>query len=183
MTDAGLLPAVIERFSQDFPRAALYVLHEDIAVQQYDNLRDRKAEVVFGRIPTTMAEPDLVAEPLLDDPPVVVAGSESRWAKRRNLALADLLDEPWVLAQPGSLARSLHDEVFHRSGLEVAFRQGFDGLASPSHALDRNGRLAWTYSSLSHALWRPANEHQGICQSKCRRLPRRSGSSPSRIAH
>ena len=119
VTDAGLLPAVIERFSQDFPRAALYVLHEDIAVQQYDNLRDRKAEVVFGRIPTTMAEPDLVAEPLLDDPPVVVAGSESRWAKRRNLALADLLDEPWVLAQPGSLARSLHDEVFHRSGLEV----------------------------------------------------------------
>ena len=106
-------------FPQDFPRAALYVLHEDIAVQQYDNLRDRKAEVVFGRISTTMAEPDLVAEPLLDDPPVVVAGSESRWAKRRNLALADLLDEPWVLAQPGSLARSLHDEVFHRSGLEV----------------------------------------------------------------
>ena len=57
VTDAGLLPAIIERFSQDFPHAVLHVLHENIAVQQYDNLRERKAEVVFGRIPTTMDEP------------------------------------------------------------------------------------------------------------------------------
>jgi DNA-binding transcriptional LysR family regulator len=119
VTDAGLLPAIIERFSQDFPRAVLHVLHENIAVQQYDNLRDRKVELMFGRIATTMTEPDLVAEPLFDEPTVVVAGSESRWDKRRNLTLADLIGEPWVLAQPGSLARSLHDEVFRRSGLET----------------------------------------------------------------
>ncbi|MFL6816283.1 MAG: LysR family transcriptional regulator [Bradyrhizobium sp.] len=118
VTDAGLLPAIMERFSQDFPRAVVHVLPENIAVQQYDNLRDRKVELVFGRLPTTMIEPDLAAEPLFDEPNVVVAGSESRWAKRRNLTLADLIGEPWVLAQPGSLARSLHDEVFRRSGFE-----------------------------------------------------------------
>jgi DNA-binding transcriptional LysR family regulator len=118
VTDAGLLPAVMERFSQDFPRAVVHVLPENIAVQQYDNLRDRKVELVFGRLPATMTEPDLVAETLFDEPNVVVAGSESRWARRRNLTLADLIGEPWVLAQPGSLARSLHDEVFRRSGLE-----------------------------------------------------------------
>jgi DNA-binding transcriptional LysR family regulator len=28
------------------------------------------------------------------------------------------MGEPWVLAQPGSLARSLHEEVFRNSGLE-----------------------------------------------------------------
>jgi DNA-binding transcriptional LysR family regulator len=66
-----------------------------------------------------MNEPDLVAEPLSDEPNVVVAGSGSPWAKRRNLALADLIGEPWVLAQPGSLARSLHDEVFRKNGLET----------------------------------------------------------------
>jgi DNA-binding transcriptional LysR family regulator len=119
VTDAGLLPAIIERFSQDFPRAVLHVAHENIAIQQYDNLRDRKVELMFGRIPTTLTEPDLISEPLFDEPTVVVAGSESRWAKRRNLTLADLSGEPWVLAQPGSLARSLHDEVFRRSGLET----------------------------------------------------------------
>jgi len=118
VTDAGLLPAIMERFSQDFPRAVVHVLPENIAVQQYDNLRDRKVELIFGRLPTTMTEPDLVAETLFDEPNVVVAGSESRWARRRNLTLADLIGEPWVLAQPGSLARSLHDEVFRKSSLE-----------------------------------------------------------------
>lgn len=118
VTDAGFLPAVIERFSQDVPRAVVNVLPENIAIQQYDNVRDRKVELVFGRLPATMIEPDLVAEPLFDEPNVIVAGSESRWAKRRNLTLADLIGEPWVLAQPGSLARSLHEEVFRKSGLE-----------------------------------------------------------------
>jgi DNA-binding transcriptional LysR family regulator len=118
VTDAGLLPAVIERFSQDFPRAVVHVLPENIAIQQYDNLRDRKVELVLGRLPATMTEPDLVAETLFDEPMLVAAGFESHWATRRNLTLADLVGEPWVLAQPGSLARSLHDEVFRMSGLE-----------------------------------------------------------------
>jgi DNA-binding transcriptional LysR family regulator len=116
--DAGLLSAVMERFSQVLPRAMVHVFPENIAVQQYDNLGDRKVELVFGRLPTTMAEPDLVAETLFDEPNVMVAGSESRWAWRRNLTLADLIGEPWVLAQPSSLARSLHDEVFRNGGLE-----------------------------------------------------------------
>jgi DNA-binding transcriptional LysR family regulator len=119
VVDAGLLPAVIERFSQDFPRAALHVVPENIATQQYDNLRARNVELVLGRLATTMNEPDLLAEPLFDEPNVVVAGSESRWARRRSLTFADLIGEPWVLAQPGSLARSLQDEALRRSGVEI----------------------------------------------------------------
>ncbi len=56
VVDAGFVPAVIERFSQDFPRAVLHVLHENIAVQQYENLRNRKVELVLGRLPATMIE-------------------------------------------------------------------------------------------------------------------------------
>ncbi len=119
VVDAGLLPAILEQFARDFPRAVLHVMHEDIATQQYDNLRNRDVELVLGRLPATMNEPDLVAEPLFDEPNVVVAGSGSDWAKRRNLTFADLIGEPWVLAQPGSLARSLQDEVFRNSGLEI----------------------------------------------------------------
>jgi DNA-binding transcriptional LysR family regulator len=118
VVDAGLLPAILEQFSRDFPRAVLHVMHEDISTQQYDNLRNRNVELVLGRLPMTMSETDLVAEPLFDEPNVVVAGSESPWAKRRNLTLADLIGEPWVLAQPGSLARSLQEDVFRNSGLE-----------------------------------------------------------------
>jgi DNA-binding transcriptional LysR family regulator len=118
VVDAGLLPAVLERFSRDFPLAVLHIMHEDIATQQYDNLRNRNVELMLGRLPVTMSEPDLVAETLFDEPTVVVAGSESGWAKRRGLRLPDLMGEPWVLAQPGSLARALQDEAFRMSGLE-----------------------------------------------------------------
>jgi DNA-binding transcriptional LysR family regulator len=118
VVDAGLLPAILERFSRDFPRALLHVLHEDIATQQYDNLRNRNVELVLGRLPATMNEPDLIAEPLFDEPNVVVAGADNGWAKRRSLTLADLMGEPWVLAQPGSLARSLQDQAFRMNGLE-----------------------------------------------------------------
>src|SRR5262245_16086236 len=34
--DSGLLPAIIERFSHDFPRAVLRVLQENVAIQQFD---------------------------------------------------------------------------------------------------------------------------------------------------
>jgi DNA-binding transcriptional LysR family regulator len=118
VTDAGLLPAIIERFARDFPRAVVHVMPENIAVQQYDNLRDRKVEMVFGRFPATMAEPDLIAEPLFDEPNIVVAGSESRWARKRTFNLAELMEEPWVLAERGSLARSLQDEIFRMNGIE-----------------------------------------------------------------
>ncbi len=72
----------------------------------------------MGRLPVTINEPDLVAESLFNEPNVVAAGADSPWAKRRQLRLAELMGEPWVLAQPGSLTRSLQEKVFRNSGLE-----------------------------------------------------------------
>lgn len=118
VVDAGLLPAVIARFSADFPNAVLQVIPENIVTQQYDNLRNRSVELMMGRLPVDFDEPDLLAETLFHEPNVVAAGADSPWVRRRNLKLADLMGERWVLAQPGSLARSIQDQVFRNSGLE-----------------------------------------------------------------
>ncbi len=117
--DAGMLPAILQQFSTDFPRARLHVLHEDIATEQYDNLRNRSVELVLGRLPVQMNEADLIAEPWFDEPNVVAAALESPWARRRNLKLAELRDASWVMAQPGSLARAIQDETFRLSGVET----------------------------------------------------------------
>jgi DNA-binding transcriptional LysR family regulator len=88
VTDAGLLPAIMRRFSQDFPRAVIHVVPENIATQQHDNLRNRSVELVLGRLPTTMTDPDLVAEPLFDEPmswspaPRVAGPSGETWRLR-----------------------------------------------------------------------------------------------------
>src|SRR3954471_17814211 len=68
MMDGGLLPAIIERFADEYPRVVLHVIHSNIVLQQYGSLRNRDVELVLGRLPTKMIEPDLVAETLFDEP-------------------------------------------------------------------------------------------------------------------
>ena len=58
------------------------MLPENIATQQYDNLRQRNVELVLGRLPAIMNEADLLAETLYNEPNVVAAGADSPLAKR-----------------------------------------------------------------------------------------------------
>jgi len=39
----------------------------------------------------------LVVENLFDDSHVVVAGAQNPWTRRRKIALAELVNEPWTL--------------------------------------------------------------------------------------
>ena len=119
VVDSGLLPTAIERFLEAYPRASLNVTPENIATQQYDNLRERNVELVLGRLPAMMNEPDLLAETLFDEPNVLVAGLESPLARRRKLELKDLMAEAWILPQPGSLAHKFQEESFRLSGVET----------------------------------------------------------------
>jgi len=44
-----------------------------------------------------LIEERLEFEFLFDDQYVIVAGAQSRWARRRKIKLAELVNEPWVL--------------------------------------------------------------------------------------
>jgi len=54
---------------------------------------------------------------LFDEPFVAVAGAHSRWARRRRLDLAGLIDEPWVLPPYDSVPGLLIVEIFRASNL------------------------------------------------------------------
>ena len=82
LMDAGVLPAIIEEFTKNFPRVTLRILHLDEAHVDYPSLRRRDVEFELGRLPFPMAEPDLIAETLFDEPLFVAAAASSRWAKR-----------------------------------------------------------------------------------------------------
>ena len=58
-------------------------------------------------------------EVLFDDPLVVVAGTQSPWARRRKVDLAELLDEPWILSPPDSWVYARVAEAFKARGLEL----------------------------------------------------------------
>ena len=115
---AGLLPTIIERFSRQFPRVVVYVTQANIGTLQFRELRERSIDLLLGRIPSPLPK-DLEAEILCDEQLNVVAGAQSRWARRRTVALRDLINEPWTLPPFDSFIGSLVVEAFHASGLDV----------------------------------------------------------------
>jgi DNA-binding transcriptional LysR family regulator len=60
---------------------------------------------------------DLNVEVLFHDKLVLVAGAQSRWARRRKVDLAELVDEPWVLTESDTLSYLRVSEAFAAHGL------------------------------------------------------------------
>src|SRR5229473_2460271 len=94
---AGLLPAIIDRFSRQYPRVVLTVAQAVFATMQYRELRERSVDLLLGRNYAPFAEDDLECEVLFDDQLVVVSGGQGRWARSRRLELANLSQEQWIL--------------------------------------------------------------------------------------
>ena len=121
---AGLLTALIAQFTQKYPRAVVHVTLTPVASLQfveprYRDLRSRNVDFVVGPIFEPALEDDLIDEPLLQDGPTVAAGVNNPWAKRRNVSLRDLVDEPWVMQPEDTMAGRTHIEAFAAAGLPM----------------------------------------------------------------
>lgn len=115
---AGLLPAIVERFSQKYPRVRLHVVLVPTAILQFQELRQRNIDVLIGRIPQDVLADDLVFETLFEEPFLAVAGPSSKFARRRHVTLAELIDEPWVMPPYESVPGSLFLRIFRASKLK-----------------------------------------------------------------
>lgn len=116
---AGLLPAVVERFSHQFPRMVLRVAQAQTVTQEFRELRERNVDLMIGRVARPFIEEGLSAEILFEEPLYVVAGMQSRWARRRKIELAELRDERWILTPPNEVLSSPVAAAFHAQGLET----------------------------------------------------------------
>jgi len=74
---AGLVPAVIDRLSRQFPRLVFNVMQARTLALQYRDLRERSVDLILGRMVMPIADEDLNVETLFDDPLFVVAGVDS----------------------------------------------------------------------------------------------------------
>jgi DNA-binding transcriptional LysR family regulator len=121
---AAFISPVAQRFCMQNPRVTLHVNH---IVPPWENevseLRDRHFDLILGRnivAPTRVdiIGEDLNVEHLLDDPMVIAAGKQSRWANRRKVQLAELVDESWILPGTGWPLAAL-TEAFKAKGLSL----------------------------------------------------------------
>jgi len=112
----GLVPAVITRLVDRYPEVQLRVTETD-AVSLCGMLRERKLDLVLGRVPKAIFGEDLEAEFLFDDCMHVVAGLKSPWARRRRIDLADLYEEAWLMPESDNIAMVLIAEAYRSAGL------------------------------------------------------------------
>jgi DNA-binding transcriptional LysR family regulator len=120
---ATVLSPVIERFSQQYPRVVLHVDDLTALATEFPGLRDRKYDLILARllIPLTderLAD-ELNVESVLDDQPVIATGAHNRWARRRRVDLAELVNEPWILTAPHTWSYLRVAEAFRARGLEM----------------------------------------------------------------
>ncbi len=108
----GIVPVVIDRLVRQHPRLAFHVTEADPTTLRYHDLRERRIDLAIGRILGPIPDDDVDAEVLYNEKAFIVAGKNSRWAKRRKIELAELVDEPWCVPTPGSFAGSLLAEAF-----------------------------------------------------------------------
>jgi DNA-binding transcriptional LysR family regulator len=90
---------------------------------QLPALLNRQCDLVIRHFQASLLEnnpsEDLNAEVVYNDRLVVVAGLRSRWARRRKVDLADLIDEPWILSAPDSWNYKIIVEAFRARGLDI----------------------------------------------------------------
>jgi DNA-binding transcriptional LysR family regulator len=72
---------------------------------------------------------------------VVLAGAQNRWARRRRIALAELVNEPWVLPTPKSVVGLVAIEAFRACGLDYPRATVFADFAEPRISLLTTGRF------------------------------------------
>src|SRR5262249_11121638 len=114
---AGFTTRVIDSLASEDPLASFQGGQGDPAtLLRY--LGERDVEIVLARMSDRRVDEQMNADILFEDAAVVVAGAQSRWVRLRRIALADLVNERWVLYAPDSIFGRVMVKAFHNNGLE-----------------------------------------------------------------
>ncbi len=111
-----LLPSVIS----DFRRA-----HPKIKVHLFVANMQRVIELLnAGNINVGLVEGDvkrqkIVVEKLLSDELLLIVPSHHPWAKRKEVSVSELIDEPFILREAGSGTRQTIEKFFVRHGIAL----------------------------------------------------------------
>jgi DNA-binding transcriptional LysR family regulator len=118
---SAILPPIIQRFSQQYPGMAVEVQQLVTPTLELPELFDRSLDVVLARVVRPLADEsdELNVEVLFHDELVIAAGTHSNWTTRREIDLAELVDERWILTPSNSWNHKILSEAFRARGLAM----------------------------------------------------------------
>lgn len=118
-TTKYFLPRFLGPFCDRYPGIEIslkFANHE--RVLQY--LKDNQADLyMVSQLPETI---DIVSEPILENPLVVLAPQNHPLTAAKNISLQQLAQEPFILREPGSGTRKAMLQQFDQQGLEIKVR-------------------------------------------------------------
>lgn len=115
----GLLAPFVEKFCSRHPGIAISVDAVPVPTLELPELHARKLDVVITRWSRPQADDpfDLSVETLFADEVVVAAGINSRWARRRKIALAELREASWVGTSQNALTNVLLERAYRNANI------------------------------------------------------------------
>jgi DNA-binding transcriptional LysR family regulator len=114
---ATFVSAVVERVSRRFPRIRFEIVSAPVEVVHRD-LNERRLDFLVTRQVGPILDDRFSFDFLFEDSLVVVCGSQHLMARRRNISLAQLAAEPWVLPPPDLILGAAIIEGFRKRGVE-----------------------------------------------------------------
>jgi DNA-binding transcriptional LysR family regulator len=113
-----LLATVFDQLRAQYPSIGVHVKSITAVPQQYAELRERKVDLIVGRLSPPF-DNDVEAVTLYQEETFVVGGAGNRWSRqRRPFALSELANEAWALPQPNTLVGALFAEGFRANGMD-----------------------------------------------------------------
>jgi DNA-binding transcriptional LysR family regulator len=106
----SLMPLIARRFSKQHSGVQLDIKLTNPGEHQTQQLRERKIDLLITR--ATGQQDDFHSEILFDEPFVFVVGAQSEFARKRRMALRDIIEANWVLPPYDSAPGALVAEVF-----------------------------------------------------------------------
>jgi DNA-binding transcriptional LysR family regulator len=113
---AAIVTPVIDRLSRKYPGMYFHIVAGDTA-SLYRDVANRNIEVAICRMIGALPE-ELEAETLFLDSVAIMTAVSNPLTRRRNLTLADLLKEPWVLFPYDSFFGSMIGEIFRKNRVD-----------------------------------------------------------------
>jgi DNA-binding transcriptional LysR family regulator len=113
---SAIVAPVIDGLSRNYPRMFFHLVAGDTATL-YIDVAERNIELAICRMIGKLPD-ELAAEILFHDSVAVMTSAANPLARRRNLKLADLANEPWVLFPNESFFGGVIAEIFRANGHE-----------------------------------------------------------------
>jgi len=133
--------AVMKQLLRRYPRIVFHLVTSDDTHMLHRALSDRNVDLLIARRVSLFTDEKLGFEILYDAPFVVVAGARNPWVRRRRIALAELVNEQWVMPPPEGVLGPAYLEVFRASGLDYPRTTVFAALPRVRLNLLETGRL------------------------------------------